>query len=62
MIIKGTSILTTDSNAHVYVAPFQTDFWMSIHLKNGSMNVVLTKDQARELIKSLTELVEVDHV
>lgn len=51
-------IKTTNPYSHVFVNPFDAqEIWLAIHLENGSANVILTKEQAQELIDQLTALI-----
>lgn len=52
--------IDVDSHSVVFVDQFDEDVWLSIQVRNGSANCVMTKAQARKLIEALTQVVEAE--
>lgn len=55
----NTSINVDNYNT-IYVEPFDDEVWLNIHVRNGGVNVTMSKAQARELIEALTRVVEAE--
>ena len=47
-------------NRRIYVDHYDDDIWLSTHSEGFSCNLVLSKDQAKDLIAALTRLVDGD--
>ena len=56
----STRIHTTQEYQHIYVDEADDDVWLSINVRGGHTHVTLTKDQARQMIKALTDIVEAE--
>ena len=52
------TLVKAEEDTTVFVDRFDDDVWLSLQIRRGSANCVLTKDQARELIAALTKVVE----
>lgn len=50
------SIKARDNNT-VYVNPFDDDVWMSIYGKDGSYRIIMTKEQAQQLVDALQSVI-----
>ena len=55
---EGFQIKATREGAHVFVNRYDEGLvWLSLYVKNGNVNTVLTKEQAQELIAVLEEVI-----
>jgi hypothetical protein len=55
---EGFQIKSTHEDAHVFVNRYDEGLvWLSLYIRRGNVNTVLTKEQAKELIAALEKVV-----
>jgi hypothetical protein len=55
---EGFQIKAAREDAHVFVNRYDEGLvWLSLYVKNGNVNTVMTKAQAKELIAALEKVV-----
>jgi len=55
---EGFQIKAAREDAHVFVNRYDESLvWLSLYVKNGNVNTVMTKAQAKELIAALEKVV-----
>ena len=55
---EGFQIKAAREDAHVFVNRYDESLvWLSLYVKNGNVNTVMTKEQAKELIAALEKVV-----
>lgn len=53
-----TPVQTNDRYEKVFVDAYDDGVWLSLAIRAGSMHVTLSKEQAQEMIRRLTLIVE----
>lgn len=57
LMSEGFQIKAAREDAHVFVNRYDEGLvWLSLYVKNGNVNTVLTKEQAKELIAALQQV------
>ena len=55
---EGFQIKATHEEAHVFVNRYDEGLvWLSLYIRRGNVNTVLTKEQTQELIAALQEVI-----
>ena len=55
---EGFQIKAAREDAHVFVNRYDKGLvWLSLYVKNGNVNTVMTTEQAKELIAALQQVV-----
>jgi hypothetical protein len=53
--MKKTTLAVNDG--HIHIDEFQADVWLSIGVTCASVHVVITPDEARQLIEALQKVI-----